>query len=70
MDLFSCIALIVFGLLILVGYFILVKKDMFPKFDVSKPFSAGKLMGIIFNLFAIVLGSGPIIAGIICLFLL
>ena len=70
MDLFSCIALIVFGLLILIGYFILVKKNMFPKIDVSKPFSAGKLMGIIFNLFAILLGSGPIIAGIICLFLL
>lgn len=69
MDLFSCIALIVFGLIVLIGRFIMVKKGALEPFDIRHPFKYGLPMFIL-NLFLLGMGAGTLVSGIVYLFLI
>lgn len=69
MDLASCIALIVFGLIVFFGRLFLAKTDYFPKFDVLHPTKHG-LGAMCLNLFVIAMALGTFIAGIVNLIIL
>ena len=66
MDLFSCIALIVFGLLVLIGRFLLIKFDQLSPFEIKHPAKYG-LGPMCINIFLILLGTCTGVAGVVSL---
>lgn len=63
MDTLSCVVLIIFGLLVYGGWFLLHKMNMLPKIDFKHPSGY-----ILYDAFFAVFGTVVILAGILALF--
>lgn len=66
MDLFSCIVLLVFGLIVFVGRLLMVKFDCMSGLDLRHPMKNG-LAALVLNIALLLLAVAPFVAGVVCL---